>query len=867
MMTKHTCPLLCSSTAIAIAAMMSAAPAFAQEQDAANSPATQEIVVTGTYVGRSRPDIGALQTVSAAELERSPRTSIANILAQLPATMGNQVNGASNDQGNNPAASINLRGLGPRATLILLNGQRQVPISEAGGADDFSVDVNSLVPSVLLSRVEVLKDGASALYGSDAVAGVVNFITRDNLRGGLIDASLNLIDGSKDRLSGRVSLGFGVQADRTSLIVGVEYNKQSQVFVRDIYDAARITRFGQTSAFANPTTFTLANGTVVADPLCGSAQLGGSPNAGLLVSGRCRQDLTLLRGMIAGTERMTGYLKVKHELSDGLSINLEAGAASIKMTRTNSVGFPANTRTFTLPATSPANPFGQSATLSYRIGGAYSGDQSVTQVDSNTYRARAGLDWELADGWKASIGASYSVNKTSSATSGYFSASRFQAALNCQGGTTANLCFNPLASGAASNSQALLDWLRVSQDTSSQYTLKTYDGLITGKLIELPGGTARIALGAQRREESTFGRRDAATRSGDLTFGGANSDYNVGRSVNSAFAEVYLPVLPILDVTVAGRYEKPNAGSGSFNPKATVELRPFDGFTLTGTIGRSERAPGLLQYIQRSGLINIPRDPITGNSQNGVATLFLASTGLKPESSTNWNLGASWLRPTGFGSVKLGVNWWNIDFKDLITTTDVLAYVLANPNGSAITRDPATQQITLITLPGFFNSNRLKLGGLDFDAMVRFDLGSGKSLYTSIDGALITQYRQTVGNVTSNLLGLYNSNEGLVSRPKFQGRFAVGYNSDLLNLALSGRYISKLKETRTALVGLTEEKSYTTFDFSGSYKVSSDLTINLGVTNIFNKLPPAQGNSIYTSNSNAYPLIGRAFTLGARASF
>ncbi len=866
-MTKHYSALLRSSTAIAIAAMFNATPVFAQEQGATGDAATQEIVVTGTYVGRAKPDVGALQTVSAAELERSPRTSIAAILAQLPATMGNQVNGASNDQGNNPAASINLRGLGPRATLILLNGQRQVPISESGGADDFSVDVNSLVPSVLLSRVEVLKDGASALYGSDAVAGVVNFITRDNLRGGLIDGSLNLIDGNKDRLSGRVSLGFGVQADRTSLIAGIEYNKQSQVFVRDIYDAARISRFGQTSAFANPTTFTLADRTVVADPLCGSAQLGGSPNAGLLVSGRCRQDLTLLRGMIAGTERMTGYLKARHELSDGLTLNLEAGAASIKMTRSNSVGFPANTRAFTFPVANPANPFGQSASLSYRIGGAYSGDQSITDVDSNTYRARAGLDWQLADGWKATIGASYSVNRTDSATSGYFSASRFQAALNCQGGTTANLCFNPLASGAASNSPALLDWLRVNQETSSEYTLKTFDGLITGKLIDLPGGTARVALGGQRREESTFGRRDAATRSGDLTFGGANSDYSVARSVNSAFAEVYLPVLPILDITVAGRYEKPSAGSGSFNPKATVELRPFDGLTLTSTVGRSERAPGLLQYIQRSGLINIPRDPITGNAQNGVATLFLGSTGLKPESSTNWNLGASWLRPTGFGSVKLGVNWWNIDFKDLITTTDVLGYVLANPNGSAITRDAATQQISLITLPGFFNSNRLKLSGLDFDAMVRFDLGGGQSLFGSMDGALITKYRQTIGSVTSDLLGFYNANEGLVSRPKFQGRFATGYNSDRVNLTIAGRYISKLTETRAALVGITEEKALTTFDFTGSYKVSNDLTVNLGVTNIFNKLSPAQGNSIYTVNSNAYPVIGRAFTLGARASF
>lgn len=858
----------------AAALFAGATPALAQSVPPRSEPTAakdEEIVVTGTYFSGPQAQKSTLDTVTAVEISKSNAASIGELLAQLPATVSNQTTGSSNDSVNNPAVALNLRGLGPRATLVLLNGQRQVPVSEAGGQDSFSVDTNALVPSVLIGRVDVLKDGASALYGSDAVAGVVNFITRKDLRGFVADANLGLYS-ARSKLNGRIGIGFGAQGERTSILVGAEYGHQDQIFTRDVFDQARITKFGQTSAFADPGTF-FVNGVRSADPLCGSSTLGGSPIAGLLVNGACRQDLTLNRGMIAQIDRFVAFANVKHEISDKLTLNVDVGAATVHLFRDNSVGYPANTRTFTVPASNPGNPFGLPAIVNLRIGSAYLGQVAETKTVSDTYRGRVSLDWQISDDWKLTVGAAYGLNQSLSEGTGFFSANRFQQALNCQGGTNGTSCFNPFASSflatpgsALANSQALLDWMKVTQLSSTKYSLITYDAMVNGTLFELPGGAVKLAVGVQRRQEKTSAVHDDASRNGDLTFGGAVADYTVGRNVNAAFSELLVPVLRSLELSLAGRVENSKPGGTSFNPKAGISWKPLPGLSLNGSIGKSERAPGLLQFIGGSGLVNIARDPVTGNSQNGVALSILPSTGLNPESSVNWNLGVNWAQTTSFGSVRFGVDYWNIDFKNLITGFDSVGLVTNSPRDPAIKRDPATGQIILITIPGFRNANREKLSGVDFDATVKFDIGRG-AIWTGLNGTWMTRYNLDFGTGTLDLLGAYNANVSSAPLPTLQARWTIGYNSEKLDLSVTANYKSKLKETQTPLIGITEEKSYTTIDLGGQYRVSQDFAVNFGVTNAFNRLAPAQANSIYTANGLAYPLAGRAFNLGARLAF
>ncbi|MDB5670446.1 MAG: hypothetical protein JWO25_1405 [Alphaproteobacteria bacterium] len=848
-----------------------AGPAAAPDTSQAAPDASQDIVVTGSYLSKRSTQQGALTTVSGADIQNNPRSSIAEILAQLPSTSGNLVTADSNDAGNSPVGAINLRGLGPRATLVLLNGQRQVPVSEPGGQDSFSVDVNTLVPGVILQRIEVLKDGASALYGSDAVAGVVNFITQQNLDGVRFDGNLTALD-AHSRLSGRVGLAFGVQGDRTSIVAAVEYSHQDQVFTRDIFGQDRIAKFGQTSAFGNPATY-FVNGVARPDPLCGSSTIGGSPTAGLPVNNQCRMDLTLLRGMVGQVDRGLGYVSIKHELSDRFTLRLEGNASTVKLVRFNSVGFPANTSTLVVPANNPGNPFGAPATVNYRWGSAFLGLKSVTDTHSDSYRFRGSLNWNIDDNWKASIGAYYGINNSSVNNGGYNSQSRLQAALNCKGGASGNLCFNPFASSYLAqagsplyNSPDLINYIAVARTETSEYRLVTYDGLVTGNLFHLWNDLpVQLALGVQRREERATQRNDAESKSTDVSFGGPTVDYSVSRSVNAAFLELHVPLADTLDVNLAGRYEKSNPGRGTFNPKIGFNWRAVTGLSFSGSIGRSERAPGLLQFIGGSGLGGVPIDPITGNAQNGFAVTFLPSTGLSPEKSVSWNLAADYAHRTRFGDLAFGIDYFNIDFKNLITGIDVTSFVLADPTNAAIRRDPTTHQIQLVTVPGFFNANELKLSGLDFNARLSHPLG-GITPWISADGTWMFKYDFTnAAGAVSGVLGKYGTPVAPV--PVLSLRGAVGATVGRADGGLTVNYKTKFRETTPGLIGITEEKSYITLDFNASVRVFDKWTVSAGIVNLFNKLPPAQANSIYTANGLVYPLTGRAFSIGLHGSF
>ena len=231
--------------------------------------------------------------LGADDLRLEQRGSIAEVFKNLPQNVGSvstvntQQGGGSVNMGNSPTTTLNLRGLGARATLVLLNGGRQT----TDGGFGF-VDINNLAPSIMIERIELLTDGASALYGSDAVAGVANFITRNTFDGIELRAEMEKIaDSPADQPD--INFGFifgGGKASRRSVVAGLDYATTEVMLVEDRYDDARL-RLGLTSPSGNPATFqprVAASGARAPtaqsrpDPLCGSAAIGGGLAAGEL---------------------------------------------------------------------------------------------------------------------------------------------------------------------------------------------------------------------------------------------------------------------------------------------------------------------------------------------------------------------------------------------------------------------------------------------------------------------------------------------------------------------------------------------------------------------------------------------------------
>ena len=180
----------------------------------------EEIVVTGSFISRPADRPQPVTVIDTAELAYQNRGSIAEIFKELPQVSGTVSTTNWSEGGDSPTNTINLRGLGARATLVLLNSKRQTIDGSSNGAGVSAVDINNLAPPIMLQRIEILTDGASALYGSDAVAGVVNFITRNDFEGAELNIKSQWLDDGGSTPEFNLAGIFGAQGENTGIVAG-----------------------------------------------------------------------------------------------------------------------------------------------------------------------------------------------------------------------------------------------------------------------------------------------------------------------------------------------------------------------------------------------------------------------------------------------------------------------------------------------------------------------------------------------------------------------------------------------------------------------------------------------------------------------
>jgi outer membrane receptor protein involved in Fe transport len=341
---------LASAVAAACAAAV-AGPSLAQQADA---PAQETIRVTGTYIERAADRPTPVAILDQIEIQAQQRVTMAEVVRDMP-----QITSA-NTTSNWEAAtnSINLRGLGARSTLVLLNGQRMTIDANAGSA----VDVNNLAPTIMVERMELLLDGASALYGSDAVAGVANFITRDRFEGFEFNLSSQWADTQTDVPEIVAGGIFGTGDDDSHLVLAVELQRRDdKLQEEDRFDDARLA-YGLQTALWNPGSY-LGAGGWFADPLCGSTEIGGNgrndpsnPAGYKRTAGPdfCRGNLSLQR---TNTPEMSNLLAMAVFTQDfefgGLeTFRVEAGFARADSQSSFGTGVPL----LALPSVSGAGP-------------------------------------------------------------------------------------------------------------------------------------------------------------------------------------------------------------------------------------------------------------------------------------------------------------------------------------------------------------------------------------------------------------------------------------------------------------------------------------------------------------------------------
>jgi outer membrane receptor protein involved in Fe transport len=708
--------------------------------------------------------------------------------------------------------------------------------------------------------MEVVKDGASALYGSDAVAGVVNFITKTDYEGAQV--SLDYQDGAHgDNKEYNLQGLWGAVGDDSSILAAISYTNRSPLFTRD----RRISRpVDDASSLGNPGSYFIG-ATPFIDPT-GCAEYGGLPTLlappgtvpGLDV-GLCRFDFGNGFSFVPDESRVTTYVKATKQLTENIEWTTEITSARNRAERGGSPSFPILTFP-TVPANHPNNVFGQDVSYFGREvgndanGNALPGDPANTESD--TFRFMTMVQGELEDGfWEVSYTAArndflFTGNDTL--------AQEFQNALRGFGGQGCDpiagvagegACeyFNPFATQFTSspNSQNVIDSFTGRQSIDSESNLEVAEAFLSTELFEMDGGVAGIAVGVQYRYQDLFQDHDSQSNQDKFAFVIGNPDIGGEQDVVAVFGELALPVSDDIDIQIALRYEDYGGSIGdTIDPKLAVSWRATDDFSLRASVSTSFRAPSIFQRDGGGTGLNQVSDPITGG------TFFAAvrSSGnedLVPEESTAFNVGFSF-EPVDDLSIE--VDYWSFDFTNLITQESFQAILNAEPqNPDRVVRvgDPLNGPIIRINTT-YVNANSLETSGLDLVANYKIDTDIG-TFTPNISATYILAYDLVdpqAGQIDG--VGSRNYNNIGTSTPELKANFGLNWTHENYSANIFARHIDSYTDDQN---DLREIESHLTWDaqlnidLGGILETDAAYILTFGGVNLTDQDPP----QVYTN--------------------
>jgi iron complex outermembrane recepter protein len=642
----------------------------------------EDIVVTGSRIAAG-DRIAPVETVGLEVIAAAGIADASQLVRLVTANSGSE---AQIDQLNQPQSSgtaqFNLRNLGLGSTLVLVDGQRWTNSAVVATDGSGFVDINSLVPMIALQRVEVVKDGASAVYGSDAVAGVVNFITRRGVDRPEISVKYAVADGSEESVIEALG-GFKLLGGDLTLATSHFHRSALGSDERDFTQAERygraawtaVTSYGQPGSYFRPSRNGFSPDPACGDPAFGSAYRNSPTDA------FCRLDYSDFFDLAPEETRTQLFADYRRPVGD-MTLSLQGAWSATNTIARQSPSLPILARSLTVPASHPDNPFGEALLFRGRLLGAEAG-ASQAEFDYRTWRLAAGLDGRFGNGWTWNLSATSSrqhVAYDKPDTIG----SAVQNALNGLGGAGCNpatetpgvgLCqyFNPFGSAylgtGTANSAALIDSLIGSTGLRGAATLTTADASTSGEALAWAGGSVDVAVGAQYRR-STF-RHDWSdlVNRGDLLTAGLSPDFEGDQEALAAFAEARLHLGDRIEAQLAGRYESYDGNEGRFSPKAAIRWDVTDALALRASWGQGFRAPSV--YAQSGAQASQP-SVFDRGAFVFVNTLTSGRADLKPEKSESLNLGAVW---TPLEWLELGVDAWRFDYADQVVKESAQALI------------------------------------------------------------------------------------------------------------------------------------------------------------------------------------------------
>jgi len=852
---------------LVVSSLLGMSCANAQESE----DSLEEITVTGSFIKRANQadSVSPIDVIGADDLSLTAAFNASDLVLNLPSNSGSQnQSDGFNQSFSLGTTNINLRGLGVSSTLTLLNGRRQTLSAATTLNGDQFVDLNSLVPTIAIEQVEILQDGASSLYGSDAVAGVVNFKTRKDFEGFEID--LNYVVTSSDSQDDtQIGVIFGRSFGKLHAVASIGYFDRGRLLAsqrRDEFPLRNaLSIFGQPGTFlvfqpAGPPIRTL-------DPACAAVAatdddvsiIGAGP-----IAPTCTFDFGDFFSLVAEEERLQTYVDLTADVSDTVEWFLEFGFAS---NETVSTGSPSQPILFppVIPPTNPAGAvLGGPALVFHRVDGA-GGNPSSIALDYDTYRIATGFRGDFANGWNYEAAVTRSQNDFDYLNVSDTLVDRYLAALAGNGGPNNDQFYNPLF--GATNDPAVREDFRGPYFWAAESSLLTLDAHVSGEFGQMSGGSVGFAAGIQYRKDELSYDYNQAAEDDNLYFFIGNRDFSDDQDVIAVFVETDLPLSDTLNLQAAIRYED-FGDDNTVDPKVGFLWRPVETLSLRGTFGTSFRAPSI---FQRAGRFNVPArifDPVIG----ALATIAQRTSPdptrpVQSQQSDTINLGGTWSsNDTGWS---VSVDYWSFDYKNFITPENATAVVAADPFGPQVTRDPTTN--ALLAVSTFFrNAGALETDGIDLSIVKEIETSSAGSLTLSLDLTQVLSYDlqdPILGGLDA--LGQRNFTNFGVPMPELRGNFGVSWIGQSHGLTAFVRYIDSYTDENNSGARID---SFSSVDLQYRYDTSElfgrDIApvVSIGAKNLLDEMPPdvvsRTGYDALTHNPR-----GRQIYISIRAPF
>ncbi|MFZ6814773.1 TonB-dependent receptor plug domain-containing protein [Undibacterium sp. Rencai35W] len=875
-------------SAVTLAVLTLASQVQAQE--------VQRVEVTGSSIKRLASEASLPVTmINSDEIDKRGMTTLADLMMALPESSSLAPSNAGS------GTNINLRGLGVNRTLVLLNGRRLANEAIADGYANLDV-----LPMSAIDRVEILRDGASSIYGSDAIGGVVNFITKKTFKGASVSAQMVKPEktGGADEQRFSFIVGAGdLQTDGWNVFATADGHRRSRLLASDRTDLSNadiLTSIGRaptlaSGGYAYPANFTTATNKNAANPYYTSGCVAPYSIQG--AKNTCVINANQYGTALYGNEQVTFYARGTKKLSEDhtISIDYSRGQEFILGTKNPTTSLAANGVSALLPSTSKWYPGGSGGvpavaglkgeplTVTWSV--ADLGEATTRDIQVNQ---RVGVSDEgNFAGWEYKAGFVYGHSQRDNYyESGYVNGPGLLKGI-------ANGSLNPFGLQDATG-LAYLNSISV-DGALNRHSISTYTGLdltVTKELTQLAGGPLTLAVGGDLHRDTTEDTKTDITSV--VTYAASGPSHGQGaRNVAALYAEMEIPVSKQLSFNVAVRDDHFSDFGNTINPKASFRYEPSKTLMFRGSANTGFRAPTLFdRYGYRVAGANTTTaskwdDPVqcpggtpgvagTGKALPGLVASAVCNVALPRQTGSNPDLVPETSRGATLGLVvepmknfTASFDYWHIEMKDMLANLPEQVYFL-NPTKYADlfvrNADGSLNYIKNITM----NLGGQKASGIDVGLAYSIPKTAYGDFNFKLDGTYLTQFDNQLEKDSAYVsnIGRFGvaSNGTTSSFPiltfRWKHTLAMRWSKGDWTAQLTENYNTGYHDQNlVAAQYFRDIEPYSVWNLTGTYRGFKNMTLAAGITNLLNVKPPLTNHSAYTYGylSSAASPIGRAF--------